>query len=168
MGWSIHDVWDCTITMEGNLLKCIFGGFSDSVFLGLYGALDNKYTFRYAGADDSPDAITGLFKYADFRGAKGKIPLCDDSGYYYSLADYRTVNYHSGFICAISDNYAGYYIARQHLYFSTDEYKTVLCSPIDDTHCFYCSVDFLQKADVYGVIDYVGVRDIVRHVNVLI
>ena len=163
MGRSIHGVRDCTITVEGGFLRYICG-FSDSMFPGLYGP-GKRYTFHYAGVYNRPDAITGLLKYADFRGAKGKIPLRNDSGHYYSLADYRTGYNHSGVVSTISHNYAGYYIARKNPYLSCDEYTTFLCPSIDDTNCLYYSVDFLQKADFYSVIDYAGVRAGIHNSN---
>ena len=91
----------------------------------------------------------------------------NNSGHYRSGAKYCNGHNYSSSISAISDNYAGYYAARQHLYLSCNGYAIFLCSSIDDTHCFHYSVDFLQKANVYDVINYVGVRDTIHHINIL-
>ena len=138
-------------------------GFTDAVFPLLYGVGGDIYAFLYAGVYDNAHADTSLLKYSGFRGAKRKILYNNDVGCYDCGADYGTGNYHSGFIRGIGGNYAEYYTARQYFYFSCSEYKTFLCSSIDDTPCFYFPVDFLQKANCYGIVSYVAVHAVILH-----
>ena len=67
MGFFLHNVWDYTITVESSFLKCL-SAFIGGVFLWLYWLWPGKYAFHSYGADDTFDAITGLLKYAYFRG----------------------------------------------------------------------------------------------------
>ncbi len=159
MGRVVHDLWNSTV--EGSFGRCVYS-FTDAVFLLLYG-LDDIFAFLYAGVYDNVPAVIRLLKYADFRGAKRKTLYNNDVGCYDCGADYCTGNYHGGFIRGIDGNYAGYYTARQHLYFSSSEYRTFLCSSIDNTRCFDFPVDFLQKANCYGIVNYAAVHTAILH-----
>lgn len=162
MGRVVHDLWNSTIAVEGScFVRCVYS-FTDAVFPLLYEA-DDIYAFLYAGVYDNVHADTPLLKYADFRGAKRKTLYNNDVGCYDCGADYCTGNCHGGFIRGIDGNYAGYYTARQHLYFSRSEYRTCLCSSIDNTHCFDFSVDFLQKANFYGIVNYAAGHAAILH-----
>ena len=111
MGRIVHDIWNSTIAVEGSFDRCVYS-FTDAVSLLLYGAGGDIYAFLYAGVYDNAYAATHLLKYVGFRGAKRKILYNNDVGCYDCGADYRTGNYHSGFIRGIDGNYAGYYTAR--------------------------------------------------------